>query len=150
MNKATTKTLDAMPDGATISLTLLRDFYTVAVFNNAVFRQRAPQPLGLAWEIQARTSHKTSVFVLPHYDARLVTFDGDKAPRLYVTIRDSKEPAEAMRPVVDPERVRAAAAAAGVENFSQEDLAEFTETVKRLAQRGIITIPKAQKAVARG
>lgn len=53
-------------------------------------------------------------------------------------------------PAVDPARVYDAAAAAGVENFSQEDLAEFMETVKRLAQRGIITIPKAQKAVAHG
>ena len=44
----------------------------------------------------------------------------------------------------------AAAAVACAEDFSQADLDEFMETVKRLAQRGIITLPKASKAVAYG
>ncbi len=54
------------------------------------------------------------------------------------------------RPAFDPARVYEAAVAAGVENFSQADLDEFMETVKRLAQRGIIILPKAAKAVTHG
>lgn len=144
------KQLDALPDGAAIRLTLARDFYTVAVFENAVFRQRTQQPIGLAWEIQARTSHKTSVFVFPHYDAKLVMFDGEKTPTLHVTIKDSKEPDTGKSPAIDPARVYAAAAEAGSEDFSQADLDEFTEIVKRLAQRGVITLPKASKGVSNG
>ncbi len=47
-------------------------------------------------------------------------------------------------------RVYAAAAEAGVEEFSQEDLDQFCETVKRLAQQGVVKIPKAVKEVSRG
>ncbi len=144
MDKATIRKLDALEDYAEISVTVMRDFYTVAVFNNCVFRQRAPQPVGLAWEIQARKTGKVSLFILPHYEAQFTEFDGDKCPRLQVIIMDSKEP------LVDPDRVRAAAAEAGAEDFSQADLDEFMETVKGLAQRGIITLPKASKAVAHG
>ena len=143
MNKALIKKLDAMPGGAAMSVVVQREGRTLVVIRNGMLLKRAPQPIGLAFEVVARCSHKVSVFIMPHFKATLEPGDGRDCPLLRVC-----DDPEKVAPVVDPARVYDAAAAAGVENFSQADLAEFVETVKRLAQRGIIAIPKAQKGVA--
>lgn len=49
---------------------------------------------------------------------------------------------------VEEVRIHAAAAESGAGVFSPEDMAEFVETVRRLASLGIIEIPRAQKEEA--
>lgn len=146
MTKALIKKLDALPDGAAMSVTVSHNGTTVAVIKNGVLLKRAPQPVGLAFEVVARTGHRASVFIMPHHRAELHAADDCRGFLLRVYMDD---PAKS-QPVIDPARVHAAAAKAGAKDFTQADLDEFMETVKRLAQRGIITLPKAQKGGRHG
>ena len=75
MTKAQINQLDGIEDGAAMRCTVTLDGRLLAVINNGVFRQRKPQPIGLAWEVTAPRGKKTSVFVMPTYCATLYIED---------------------------------------------------------------------------
>ncbi len=75
MTKAQIKHLDSIQDGASMRVTVSLDGMLLVVMNNGVFRQRKPQPIGLAWEVTAPTGKKNSVFIMPTYAANLYIED---------------------------------------------------------------------------
>lgn len=103
MTKALIKELDALPDGAAMSVTVVHNGTTLAVIKNGVLLKRAPQPVGLAFEVVARTGHMASVFIMPHHRAELHTVIGERLLRVNLATHSKS------KPLIDPARACAAA-----------------------------------------